>query len=309
MAFVTERLNRNKNVSKVVMTMSQSSGSWLNGAMMPQQHYVSMMIKDPEGKKVVTMNLTFEQVTRMLMYNGEVECTLSSYRSMTGEIIKEEVEQPQTIHSRMKERLGESRKNIKARIDDLYKDVYAAVNAGTAGKKKLEALLIDIRIIKSHFSSNDDFVLQQSEEELGTMQTQAACQLGFFLKKQHGLEIDQKVLQKLLPVTDELLLTDKTDETIKPVVTGYKEKKFPLREPNEMSSREVADNINKQLLKFEVISEKLGEESLLYNPYARHDKNKVKITYISYQNAHTLSLDEARKYLTFLRSTKEFSRY
>jgi len=301
------RHSSEKQTSSVCMTMVQSSGTWLNGAMVPQYHYVSLSVEDLEGKLVARVALTFEQVTRMLMYNGEVECTLERYRGIDGNMLEEKVEKPKTVHTRMRERLGESRQQLKARIDDLYKDIYEAVNAGAAGKKKLQELLDQAQTIQQHFGGNDDFVMQQAEEELGTMQTQVTCQLGVFLQSQHGIEADSTSLKKLLPVSDSNLLVDKSAV---PVVDGYKAKARSLKETCQMTAMEVADEIHKHLKRFEALDpDRKGERASLYCPNATYSKNKVLIKYISYQGTHSFPLKEAQDYLTFLRDAKDWNSF
>lgn len=298
-----------KNTSSICFTMCSSSGQWLNGAMVPQHHYVSLTLKDPDDKIVARVALTFEQMTRALMYNGEVPCTLERYRGLDGKLIEEQVEKPKTVHRRMKERLGESRKELADRIADLHKDIYEALQAGTAGKKKLQELLSQSDTIKQHFASNDDFVVQQAEEELGAMQTQAACQLGVFLQSQHGISADSSVLQKLLPVSENNLLEDKSTD-VKPVVTGYVPKERDLKEVKDMTAMEVADEINKWLKIAEAFDPDIGKESAqLFGSNATSKRNKVEIRYISYQGTHSLTLEAAQEYLTYLRTHKEFKRH
>lgn len=294
-----------KQTSSVCMTMVQSSGQWLNGAMVPQHHFVSLTLNDPEGKIVARASLTFEQVTRMLMYNGEVECTLERYRGPEGTLVEEKVERPKTVHARMKDRMGTSRSELGARINDLYKDIYAIINSGSgsAGKKKLQELLNDVHTIQSHFGSNDDFVLQQAEEELSAMQTQAVCQLGVFLQTQHGIEADETTLKKLLPVSDANLLTDKSESAV-PVVTGYKPKARKAKSIDDMTATEVADGIKQELSRLEASMSK-SEKSQLFGAGAiagaTSPDSKVIVWYISYQGKHKLELDLAKAYLKILK--------
>lgn len=298
-----------KPTSTVCMTMTSSSGSWLNGAMVPQHHYVSMEIKDNTGALVARVALTFEQMTRTLMYNGEVPCTLERYRGLDGKLVVEQVERPKTVHSRMKERLGESRKELYIRIADLKKDLYAAVNGGSAGKRKLEDFLAQADTILSHFGGNDDFVLQQAEEELGTMQTQAACQLGVFLQRQHGLTVDESTLAKLLPVSDGPLAI--ADKTVQGVTTGYTAKERAKKAAPQMTAMEVADEIHGYLKAWETTAwnKTQGERQPLFGASATHKGNKVEIRYVSYQGTHSLPLKDAQDYLIFLQNTKAFMRH
>jgi len=298
-----------KPTSTVCMTMTSSSGTWLNGAMVPQHHYVSLTVKDPEDRLVARVALTFEQMTRMLMYNGEVPCTLERYRGMDGQLIVEQVERPKTVRSRMKERLGESRQELRSRIADLKKDLYEAVAGGSAGKRKLEDFLSQADTILSHFGENDDFVVQQAEEELGTMQTQVACQLGVFLQAQHGLNVDESTLVKLLPVGEASNLL--ADKSAAPVVTGYKPKARATKDVYGMCAMEVADAINGHLRTWEATpwNKQQGEHQPLFGANATHKGNKVEIRYVSFQGTHSLTLKAAQDYLVGLNNAKEFKRH
>jgi hypothetical protein len=158
-------------------------------------------------------------------------------------------------------------------------------------------------------ASNDDFVVQQAEEELGSMQTQAACQLGVFLQSQHGITADSSLLQKLLPVSENNLLEDKTAEA-KPVVTGYVKKGRETKEVKDMTAMEVADEINNWLKIAEASDPDRGKEtSQLFGSNATSKRNKVEIRYISYQGTHSLPLENAQEYLTYLRTNKTFKRH
>lgn len=289
--------------STVCMTMVQSSGTWLNGAMVPQMHYVSLEVKDNENRLVARVGLTFEQVTRMLMYNGEVPCTLERYRGLDGKPTEEKVERPKTVHARMKERLGQSREELKDRIKDLERALYDAMNNKTAGKGKLQEMHSMAHTILQHFGGNDDFVVQQAEEELGTMQMQAACQLGVFLQTQHNLQLDGETLAKLLPVGEGNLLIDKS---AKPVVNGYKAKERPVKDPSEMCARELADEILIYLKEFEATKENQSkdESALVFMPTTGEHANNIFIRYVSFHSTYTVDIDLARNYLIFLRNAK-----
>jgi len=295
-----------KPTSTICMTMVSSSGTWLNGAMVPQQHYVSLTLKDPEGRIVARAALTFEQVTRALMYNGEVPCTLERYRGIDGQSTEEKVEKPKTVGTRMKERLGASRSELLQRIADLRKDLYEIVNGAPHGKAKMKDLLQQADTIKTHFGGNDDFVVRQAEEELGTMQTQVACQLGVFLQQQHGITSDPDTLKKLFVVNDNNLLENKS--TPVPVVTGYKAKQREAKDIDDMTAMEVADQLSILFKKFEQAQPSHKECDLFMSSASAHG-NKVNVKYISYQGTTTLELHIAKAYLKYLLTAETFKKH
>ena len=302
-----------EKTSTICMSMVHSSGTWLNGAMVPQQHYVSLTLEDPEGKIVARAALTFEQVTRALMYNGEVPCTLERYRGIDGQLIVEEVEKPKTVGTRMKERLGASRSELIKRIEDLYRDVYEIVNGGSHGKTKMKDLLSQIDTIKSHFGSNDDFAVHQAQEELETMQTQVICQLGVFLHNQHGINLGQDALKKLFVVNDNLI-EDKSASVPVPVVTGYIPKQREAKDINDMTAMEVADQLDILFKKFEQAQppssgSPLERECQLFMSNATVKGNKVAVRYISYQGTTELELDIAKEYLKYLSTAEKFKKH
>jgi hypothetical protein len=184
----------NKSQSRVCMTLTSSTGTWLNDCLQPQHFYVSLSIDDPEGKALVRVALSFEQAARMLLYNGDVPCTLERYRDTKGELVAEKVEPPETVHQRMKSRLGNTQKELLKRIEDAEKDVYDMINGNIKpGKKSLSELMNNINTIKSHFVSNQSFVVQQAEEELGKMQSNVAGQLGTFLQSKIGIQAPEEL--------------------------------------------------------------------------------------------------------------------
>ena len=162
--------NEKSRTSRIHMSMTQSSGCWLNGCLQKQRYYVSLEILDPNRKCVARAALSFEQASRMLLYNGEVECTLIRYRDEKGKVIKENVEPPETIHQRMSDRLEDTHASLEKRLIDIEKEVYGMVNGDVKRSKgAMKELLQEIRVVKSHLLANEAFVVQQAEEELGEM--------------------------------------------------------------------------------------------------------------------------------------------
>lgn len=303
-------IENEKRTSTVCMCLTSSNGTWLNGCLQPQQYYVSLDVKDPEGKEVVRIALSYEQAAKMLMYNGDVECTLERYRSTTGELISEKVEPPKSIHQRMTERLAETQDSILKRIEDMRRDLYDMVNGDTKRNKgKIEELLNSINIIQSNLTKNQSFVVQQAEEELQTMQNNAAGQLGFFIQsKLNNIEIDTNTIKQLIPISNTPLLLN---EPVIPVKDDYTLRKRTTKPIDDMTAMQIADLMQKRLSQLEKIQPDKNKTSChLFGARAMEQRGKkVSITYISYQGTHTLDLDKAKAYLKFLLSIKDMSEF
>lgn len=285
------------------MNLTSSTGTWLNGCLQPQHYFVSLEITDPNGKAIARVALSYEQAARMLLYNGDVECTLERYRNENGELVEEKIEPPETIHDRMKSRMKETRDSLSKRIEDARRDVHDMVNGNIKGKTALKNLLQSIEIIQSHFISNEDYVLGKAEEELSQMQENATGQIGVFLQS-HGIDAPTDILKKFLPTgAPQLAITNKT-----PVTDNYEMKQRPPKPINELTAMETSIAIHNILKKLE---RQQTEESVtrLYSASSQEHHGKVSIRYINYQGTHTLSIDEARDYLKFLVNIKNISEF
>lgn len=199
-----------EKTSKISMCMTNSTGSWLNGALQPQNHYVSMEIQDPDHKIVARVALTFEQVTKMLMYSGEVDCTLTYYRDTEGKLAKEEVQPKATIDERMKSNIKEMQDKFNDNINALYKMVGDIINKNsTASKSNLNDILRQIQVLKDHYASNESFMLSEAENELRKSYDNAVCQLGIFIQSKTGIEAPENIVKSMLPVNDIKMIENK----------------------------------------------------------------------------------------------------
>jgi hypothetical protein len=215
-------------------------------------------------------------------------------------LTNEEIKPPKTVRQRMKERLKESHSSIEKRLEDVKRDVYAMVNGEKSGKKNLTQLLKDIEVIQSHYASNESFVVQQAEEELGAMQNNAAGQLGLFLQS-HGTNVDKEDLCKMLSVGQPLSIDDKSVAHVK---DEYQLKQREEKSIEEMTALEVADQISFLLKNLEQ-KQLTKDKVILFNSSAIHLNNFVLIRYISYQGTTKISLEEAKEYLKFLLTVKD----
>lgn len=291
------------------MSLSQSTGQWLNGCLQPQHYYVHVEIKDPDGKLVAQVALSYEQMARTLLYSGEVDCTLQRYRDDTGKLVEEVVTPPKTVKDRMAERLGDVTGSLEKRLADVKKDLYSMINGHTKpGKTNLEELMSQVDTIQSHFTSNQDYVVQETEKELAEMQSNMAGQLGLLIQTQTGVSLPGQTLAKLLPVSDGPLLLG---EPIEPVVEAYEPKKRQEVAIDDMTAMEVADALQGRLSAFErKMAHSSDKDTQLYIARASHTKmGKVSILYISYQNPSVIDLDMAKRYLKFLRSLTKVSEF
>lgn len=298
-----------KSCSKVMMTLSQSTGTWLNGCLQPQQYYVLLKLNDPEGKLVAEVGLSYEQAARMLLYSGEVDCTLQRYRNREGVLVEEVVTPPETVRERMGKRLADVEGSLAQRLSDVQKDLYAMINGHVKpGKANLEEMRENINTVLSHLSSNRDYVVQETEKELAAMQNNMAGQLGLFLQAHTGVDFPQEALKQLLPVANSPLLIG---EMIDPVVDSYEPKERKPVPIEEMTAMEVADAINARLKAIEKAQTNRGDkDAILYYAGASHtSKGQVTITYINYQGKSVVELDSAKEYLKFLRGVKKVSQF
>jgi hypothetical protein len=300
-------INGGKETSHISMNICTSTGTWLNGCMQPQHYYVHMEIKDPNNKLVARIGLSYEQVARMMMSNGEVECTLIKYRGEDGKYVEEKVEPPKSVHQRMKERMGETQASLSKRLEDIRRDLYAMINGDMSRSKgKIEEILEAVKVVQSHYMGNETFVVKQAEEELGAMQNNAIGQMGIFLQSKFGLEAPADALKQLLPVIEEKLLS--TDA--KPVDDNYDMKERLQKPIDEMTAMQVADLISDKLRQIERMLPEDGKRiPHLYQTNAQESHGKVIVCYVSYQGQIPLTLDEAKKYLKYLISVKKVSEF
>lgn len=292
----------------ISMNLVQSSGTWLRGCLQPQHYYVSIGLKDIDGRIIAQAGLSYEQAAKMLLYSGDVACTLERYRSETGELISEKIEPPKTVHRRMNERLSDSNDALLNRLYDVERDLVAMVDGNERKSKgKLQELVSAVNTIRSHLKANTNFIVQQAEEELGEMQNNAAGQLAIHLQRL-GVSIDEpEKLSTLIPTgAPTNLIADKAT----PVKDDYELKERKLKPVEEMNARQVAEEIS---VRFRIIERRLnqndtnksGQHSILYNANASEHKGpKVSVLYVGYQGNHMLSMKEARDYLAYLRNLK-----
>lgn len=209
----------------------------------------------------------------------------------------------------MHDRLDDVTGSLEKRLADVKKDLYSMINGHTKpGKTNLEELMSQIDTIQSHFTSNRDYVVQETEKELAEMQSNMAGQLGLLLQTQTGVSLPGQTLAKLLPVSDGPLLLG---ESIEPVVETYEPKKRQEVAIEDMTAMEVADALQGRLAVFErKMAHTSDKEINLYLARASHTaKGKVSILYVNYHSPSVVELDVAKRYLKFLRSLTKVSEF
>jgi DNA-binding Lrp family transcriptional regulator len=252
----------------------------------------------------------------MLLSNGEVDCTLTKYRNESGEIVKEVVIPPETVKDRMHKRLNRVEDSLNKRLDDVQKELSDMINMDKKPvKNNLKKLLHEIVVIRSNLSSNREFVVQETERELGEMQSNMVGQLGLFIQGQTGEVLPGESLKKLLQVSDGPLLIG---ESIEPVIDKYTPKTHQCVTTEEMATEEVtteemtptklASNIMALLKIAERCLPKNSDDGLSH-PYTLVQANGILISYIDYRGSTILSFEEARKYLKFLNSITHISEF
>lgn len=287
-------------MSKVIMTLCNSSGTYLKGCLQPQHYYVSLEITSPEDIVIARVKMSYEQAARMLLYSGHVECTLSHYLNKDGKIATEKVEKPQSVRERMEDRMGDVQCKLKDRIEDLRRDLDEIINGDKkATKKTIKDLYKQISTIQSHYASNESFVLQQAQAEVSEMQSSALGQLGLYLQTKTGVELSKDDLEPLLPVGARKSIP----EAAKPVADSYEQKERAEKSVDDMTARQVAEGIQHVFDRISLSQDK--NHRLLYFPTATTYAGRVMICYVSYQAKNHIDLDTAKRYLKFLQTIED----
>jgi hypothetical protein len=301
-----------KKDPKISLNMVSSTGKWLRDTLAPQRHYISLTIEDIEGRIIVRAALTMDQFTHMLISNMETTCTLERFRNENGVLAEDIVNPPPTVEEKMKDRMKEYRANLGTRMNDIYKDLYEMMNSGVKpGKKKLEELLREVDTVRSHFKENEDFVILQAQEELSQMQENMRVQLSSYMKTL-GANIKPEEIKFFGDTDAPKLLTE--GSVVKPVLEPYQKKKREERKIEDMTSRELADCINLQLKRLEGTQSKTtqnkdGYQSLYNAGCVASGSKGVIARYVSYQGNHFLTNEDAKKYLTFLRTVENITKF
>lgn len=284
---------------------------YLNDTLNEQHFYIEMDIKDPDDKMVCKVGMSYEQFVRIMLGSSDVPVTLLNYRDKEGKMVKEEVEKPASVRDNLVKELDETIGSVNDRISDLKKDLYELVNSGkSVGKKKLEDLLDQIKVIETHFNSNISYVTKEAVNRVGEVQDNAKTQLTIAINNMINSDsFKPEDFKTMIEGNSQISLPDYTND---PVVEEYQKKERVEKNINDMTNMELADNINIMLKKFEILEDKeKGEQeySTLWCPSASAVLGGVKIVNVNYQGGCKIDNGRARAYLKFLRSINTFAEF
>jgi hypothetical protein len=293
-------------MGKISLSVVQSSGTYLKGALNSQHRYMHVALKEDDNKIVAEAFLTFEQFSEFLVAGSETICTLRQFRPVGETLLQEKVTPPESVQKRTVDRFGESFSDLLKRIEDLRRDMHELVNGNAKpNKAKLSQLLNDVDTIKSHYRSNQTFVVKQGAEEVEKIQDNLRTQLSFVMKEK-GLNIEPNAIKALEGIAgmSEIHLLPSSEE---PIIEKYEMKPRQQKNIDDMTSMEVAEAIHTHLKYWEAQDKKTSSGmKQLYCAGAEHTKNSVIVHYVSYQQSTSLTLDEAKAYLKFLETAGEF---
>jgi hypothetical protein len=128
-------------------------------------------------------------------------CTVDSYWSMTPEMVRlqEVVKQPESVHTRLEQRLGDRLDEMRQRLTGVIQDLDNQIATGKAmSKTALQRLRAEINVYLSHFDSNRNFTVEQAKEEVSSIVEQAAATIAWEHKLDPGELIANPHIQALL---------------------------------------------------------------------------------------------------------------
>lgn len=304
-------LDEERKTSTAYMTQIQHNGKVLNECLQPQKYYIRLDIKDPDGKMVCQLAMSHDQFIRLMMTNCEVPVTLDKYRGLDGKLITEEVPKPDSVQDRYVKRIDKVGESLKNRIVDLKKDIYEAMNSEKSiGKKKLEEMYHDLKVIENHYESNLSYMVECGAEEIAEIQENAKSQLTIFASQHFGADLKSTDFSLLIEGKSHLALPGVSEPGI---VDNYIPKERELKPVDEMTAMEVADAINDKLKKWWYIEDdylngKTREErenASLYYPSTSYTKDHIFIGYVNYHGKSKVELDVAKRYLKYLIDLKD----
>ena len=160
--------------SRSSVCMSRCSGTrYLNGSLAEHQHYMSLTVCGPDGRTLVEINMTMDQLASMLVSNTLVPVTLNHYWSLSDDSVSltERVYTPDSILDRMRQRLKDSMGNQETEFAALLKDLKGRVKP--PGIVELREIIRTLEGIYASRRSNTAFIVEQAVEE-GSQLTESA---------------------------------------------------------------------------------------------------------------------------------------
>ena len=197
-------LEEKREMSRAYIKQRQSGGDGvcLNECLHPQRFFIELDIKDPSGALVCQAAMSHDQFVRLLLCNMEVPITLTTYRGLDGKRKEEVVPNPDSTKDKFLKGIGEVGESLGERVDDLQRDMYEAINSGKpVGKKALEEMMLNLKVISQHYKSNLPYIVQVAAEEVSDIQENAKSQLAIFAAQHFGADLENSDFTPLLEGT------------------------------------------------------------------------------------------------------------
>ena len=290
-------------------------GVYLNDTLNEQSFFIEMEVKDPDGKLVCDIGMSYEQFVRILLFSGNVPVTLFEYRGSDGELKKEEVPKPDSATDNLIKDISGAIGGVQNRITDMRKDLYELLNSGkSVSKKKIEDLLAQIKVIESHYESNIPYVTKEAVNKIGKIQDNAKSQLAVAMNQMIGGDnFKPEHFNNMISGKSSMALPDYT--TV-PVEDDYELKEREEKNIDEMTNMEIGDSINRHLKAIERAEDRYFNENpskdseykkMLYSSSAHGVIGGVSITNVSYHGGRKIETEKARRYLKFLKTVKKYT--
>jgi hypothetical protein len=182
-------LDRSRSAASLTIC---SGHRYLNGSAVPHQHYVRMSFDSPDGRDLLTVCMTFDQFASFLVSHSSTPCTYDDYWSLNDNCVRltEVVKEPESINSRMSQRLNDRLDEMRKQVTDLQRQLDEQIASGKAmSKTRLAEIRKALDVFTSHFDSNRDFTIRQAQEEVSSIVEQAAATIAW----QHRLSPEELI--------------------------------------------------------------------------------------------------------------------
>ena len=148
--------------ASATLTTPSSTGTYLNGSMREHNHFICLTISNGDGKEVLSLAMSPEQLADLLTSNGSVPVTLENYYGPDGMWYGEPAPEPVSPMDRMYARL----EGTQDRTTNQVKEIMAKVEAANIGVKMKAELLHDLKVVLNCGNSGYAFAAQQAVEEM-----------------------------------------------------------------------------------------------------------------------------------------------
>lgn len=286
-------------MAKIILSIRSSTGHYLRGSEIKQLRYPGIQVISDDGRQLLGVALTFEQLAQMLVGSMETDCTLEYAHGEK----PDEVVPPPSLSQRATQVFGDIQSDMLGRMQAAHDRVYDLLNSGkSAGKTALNEVLHDLRVIRDNFKSNQGYMLNRMQEDVERMRDSVVAQL----RAMPQIEANPD-LTDILPLALTNPEAKPKSEAVPVPKSDYTKVEKPI---SEMTVMEVAENLNFELHRIEPLCQtQLGEKTTLFMASAWASGNFIGVKYISYQGEWSLTLDTGRKYLSILRMVQKASEF